>query len=149
MALFVGGLAQLLAGMWEFACGNTFGATGELDSSLSLSPCCRRGRQFLTAKLLSRFALTAHDDCLIGVRGVTRLLDLVPRIKRYFPAYPQRLMRVFFCSVLVVWRFLALVRDRLHPRLWNHSRVRGCPTRRDQQRIGHLLDDMDGPRFVH
>ena len=29
MALFVGGLAQLLAGMWEFACGNTLGATGE------------------------------------------------------------------------------------------------------------------------
>ena len=29
MALAVGGLAQLLAGMWEFACGNTFGATGE------------------------------------------------------------------------------------------------------------------------
>jgi len=27
MALFVGGLAQLLAGMWEFAAGNTFGAT--------------------------------------------------------------------------------------------------------------------------
>jgi hypothetical protein len=27
MALFVGGLAQLLAGMWEYACGNTFGAT--------------------------------------------------------------------------------------------------------------------------
>jgi len=27
MALFYGGLAQLLAGMWEFATGNTFGAT--------------------------------------------------------------------------------------------------------------------------
>ncbi|CCM02706.1 uncharacterized protein FIBRA_04812 [Fibroporia radiculosa] len=27
MALFVGGLCQLLAGMWEFACGNSFGAT--------------------------------------------------------------------------------------------------------------------------
>ena len=27
MALGVGGLVQLLAGMWEFACGNTFGAT--------------------------------------------------------------------------------------------------------------------------
>jgi hypothetical protein len=27
MALAIGGLAQLLAGMWEFACGNTFGAT--------------------------------------------------------------------------------------------------------------------------
>src|ERR1700730_8374550 len=29
MALFFGGLAQFLAGMWEFASGNTFGATGE------------------------------------------------------------------------------------------------------------------------
>ena len=29
MAGFCGGLAQLLAGMWEFAAGNTFGATGE------------------------------------------------------------------------------------------------------------------------
>jgi len=27
MALGVGGFVQLLAGMWEFACGNTFGAT--------------------------------------------------------------------------------------------------------------------------
>jgi len=27
MAYFYGGLCQLLAGMWEFACGNTFGAT--------------------------------------------------------------------------------------------------------------------------
>ncbi|OBZ79637.1 Ammonia transport outward protein 2 [Grifola frondosa] len=27
MALFVGGLAQFIAGMWEFACNNTFGAT--------------------------------------------------------------------------------------------------------------------------
>lgn len=27
MALGYGGLVQLLAGMWEFACGNTFGAT--------------------------------------------------------------------------------------------------------------------------
>ncbi|KDQ51394.1 hypothetical protein JAAARDRAFT_41243 [Jaapia argillacea MUCL 33604] len=27
LALFTGGLAQLLAGMWEFAVGNTFGAT--------------------------------------------------------------------------------------------------------------------------
>jgi len=34
MALFCGGLAQLLAGMWEFATGNTFGATG--TSSLLL-----------------------------------------------------------------------------------------------------------------
>jgi uncharacterized protein len=29
MALFYGGLSQLLAGMWEFVTGNTFGATGE------------------------------------------------------------------------------------------------------------------------
>jgi hypothetical protein len=29
MAIFCGGLAQLLAGMWEFPKGNTFGATGK------------------------------------------------------------------------------------------------------------------------
>jgi len=28
MACFCGGLAQLLAGMWEFPRGNVFGATG-------------------------------------------------------------------------------------------------------------------------
>ena len=32
MAMGVGGLAQLLAGMWEFATGNTFGATGVCPS---------------------------------------------------------------------------------------------------------------------
>lgn len=36
MALFVGGLCQLLAGMWEFAAGNTLGATGEVTFPLSL-----------------------------------------------------------------------------------------------------------------
>ena len=29
MALFTGGLAQLLAGMWEFPRGNVLGASGE------------------------------------------------------------------------------------------------------------------------
>lgn len=29
MAFGVGGLTQLLAGMWEFGTGNTFGATGK------------------------------------------------------------------------------------------------------------------------
>ena len=36
MALFYGGLAQLLAGMWEFATGNTFGATGKSGFILTL-----------------------------------------------------------------------------------------------------------------
>ena len=37
MAIFCGGVAQLLAGMWEFPRGNAFGATGEvlsMDNSL-------------------------------------------------------------------------------------------------------------------
>jgi succinate-acetate transporter protein len=38
MALFYGGLAQLLAGMWEFAAGNTFGATGEYWVKVSHHP---------------------------------------------------------------------------------------------------------------
>ena len=33
MAIFTGGLAQLLAGMWEFPKGNMFGATGESSFS--------------------------------------------------------------------------------------------------------------------
>ncbi|KAG5635332.1 hypothetical protein H0H81_011706 [Sphagnurus paluster] len=31
MALFAGGLSQILAGMWEFPRGNTFGGTGEYE----------------------------------------------------------------------------------------------------------------------
>lgn len=37
MAIFCGGLAQLLAGMWEFPRGNVFGATGEFSLN-SLAP---------------------------------------------------------------------------------------------------------------
>jgi hypothetical protein len=33
MAIFCGGLAQLLAGMWEFPRGNALGATGEPRST--------------------------------------------------------------------------------------------------------------------
>jgi len=33
MAIFTGGLVQLLAGMWEFPRGNVFGATGERPPS--------------------------------------------------------------------------------------------------------------------
>ncbi len=38
MALFYGGLAQLLAGMWEFVAGNTFGATGEFWGNFPFFP---------------------------------------------------------------------------------------------------------------
>jgi hypothetical protein len=34
MAIFTGGLVQLLAGMWEFPRGNVFGATGERPCAL-------------------------------------------------------------------------------------------------------------------
>ncbi|KAG6877376.1 hypothetical protein C0993_007963 [Termitomyces sp. T159_Od127] len=33
MGIFCGGLAQLLAGMWEFATGNTFGAAAPMAAS--------------------------------------------------------------------------------------------------------------------
>ena len=39
MALGVGGLAQFLAGMWEFAAGNTFGATGEHSCAYMMIRC--------------------------------------------------------------------------------------------------------------
>ena len=70
MALGVGGLAQLLAGMWEFASGNTFGATGELHlparSQLHFpriqtrATICRSGRSSPSQR---------------GSAGVTPLLD--------------------------------------------------------------------------
>ena len=41
MALFVGGLAQFVAGMWAFAVRNTFSATG---ACLSPLPACLRVR---------------------------------------------------------------------------------------------------------
>lgn len=34
MAIFSGGLVQLLAGLWEFPRGNVFGATGNLNLQL-------------------------------------------------------------------------------------------------------------------
>jgi succinate-acetate transporter protein len=37
MALFGGGLVQLLAGMWEFPRGNVFGATGRLLADIVAS----------------------------------------------------------------------------------------------------------------
>lgn len=37
MAIFTGGLAQLLAGMWEFPRGNQFGATGKFLCSTFIS----------------------------------------------------------------------------------------------------------------
>ena len=42
MALFVGGLAQFVAGMWAFAVRNTFSATG---ACLSPLPACLRHRR--------------------------------------------------------------------------------------------------------
>jgi succinate-acetate transporter protein len=32
MAIFAGGLLQFIAGMWEFARGNVFGATGKFSN---------------------------------------------------------------------------------------------------------------------
>jgi uncharacterized protein len=41
MAIFYGGLSQFIAGMWEFAAGNTFGATSTFQVLSSLW--CLRG----------------------------------------------------------------------------------------------------------
>jgi hypothetical protein len=41
MAIFYGGLCQFIAGMWEFASGNTFGATGESQGLLHRLGCLR------------------------------------------------------------------------------------------------------------
>ena len=61
MAIFCGGLAQLLAGMWEYPRGNTFGAAGELF--LMCLHCCIRcnfppfWNYFLISRILTFSAL--------------------------------------------------------------------------------------------
>lgn len=50
MAVACGGLAQLLAGQWEFVCGNTFGATALSSFGAFWIRCvcfCRRSFQVL------------------------------------------------------------------------------------------------------
>ena len=72
MALFVGGLAQLLAGMWEFAAANTFGATGT-----SFVVKFRTFSSFPVATGSSRWA---HATCqaLSPIAYWTGLLGFVP-----------------------------------------------------------------------
>jgi hypothetical protein len=59
MAIFVGGLAQLLAGMWEFPRGNQFGGTGEFPCSFRALLACfafappLRGSVFACSRLQS------------------------------------------------------------------------------------------------
>ena len=80
MALFVGGLVQILAGMWEFAAGNTLGATGEsarLSISTSIFAFCDDGSSTFRArsaghtdvhKLRSNFLRSSPSTINIPVR---------------------------------------------------------------------------------
>ena len=52
MALFYGGLAQILAGMWEFKTGNIFGATC-FTSFGRCSARCHNGRLLVRTPLIS------------------------------------------------------------------------------------------------
>ena len=70
MALFVGGLAQFVAGMWEFACANAFGATGEWPSRLRR--CDRTSGGALPSVLQNLRRISSHS-----VHHVRRLLDVV------------------------------------------------------------------------
>ena len=65
MALFYGGIGQMLAGMWEFVTGNTFGATGGywgnflniLSSSFGVGGVMPRGRTILVYSVESHIVL--------------------------------------------------------------------------------------------
>lgn len=81
MALFVGGLCQLLAGMWEFAAGNTLGATGELNFRI-------RSRSFSAFSEMSRLHSLARAsvftrdpaDPTFPLLDIAITLSLPPRI---------------------------------------------------------------------
>ena len=66
MAIFCGGLAQLLAGMWEFPRGNVFGATGEWQF------------HFLVSNVPSQFAFRARGALLrIPFESLVALSSLI------------------------------------------------------------------------
>ena len=50
MACFCGGLAQLLAGMWEFPRGNTFGGTGEFAFDQQIPVPVDRGHDLISLR---------------------------------------------------------------------------------------------------
>ena len=134
MALGVGGLAQLLAGMWEFASGNTFGATGELHlparSQLHFpriqtrATICRSGRSSPSQR---------------GSAGVTPLLDAASSLiyfalspVNFYPSagpfirvlqYLADALSLSPCSLYILRWILAVVRHALHPWLWHPRRL--------------------------
>jgi len=139
MALWYGGLAQLLAGMWEFATGNTFGATGELFFHYHIQvmavaanlPGPGRVRhvpydvgevRLLALLLRSVWHKTHFTPCRHGVcRNVSARHG--PSL---FVLFGRLADNLFFplLSFHVLWRILALVCDHTHSRLWRHRGLR-------------------------
>lgn len=62
MAIFTGGLVQLLAGMWEFPRGNVFGATGERSSDFPRFQSCYQSGQIRSIVLILNILLYRLRD---------------------------------------------------------------------------------------
>jgi hypothetical protein len=128
MALFYGGLAQFLAGMWEFVAGNTFGATGESCGSFPIiHSWVIQGWRFMVH--LTCECTTCSYAPGVAHRASSKLLYLsncchTTEAEITFglctargPPLSVLLTTVIACSVLLLWCILALIRGHLHPRL--------------------------------
>ena len=120
MALFFGGLAQFLAGMWEFATGNTFGATGESGTFHSIS---LHHTQVMAASAIIKTWTICHRMILC------RALLRASQSAAYFnadlgaEAYP-RLVAARLCTrCLADYLFLG---QRLRPTAHSGSRLPPC-----------------------
>ena len=143
MALFCGGLAQLLAGMWEFPRGNVFGGTGELTSPISFTG--RRGRQggssiasknLVVANLSATFPSAechpshstadaiSHDDFDYMYRDNSNLQVLA--LISFFPCHSFNFKPLTpnTNSFHFLWSILDVICYYPHPREWNRRFVR-------------------------
>ncbi len=126
MALFFGGLAQFLAGMWEFATGNTFGATGESGTFHSIS---LHHTQVMAASAIIKAWTACHRMILCGecfvllkARRISSMPTWVPKrihgLSRPVSVFRRLADHLFaLCSVYVLRRILALVCHPTHPQL--------------------------------
>ena len=128
MALFYGGISQMLAGMWEFATGNTFGATGEyLWKNSPIIPfsvfrfavvvvlTCEKGEALGTHNVwFLRIIVIASKSPFFKLRHDAEItLSALPR---YHDSHTNIFFSFFLRSVYLLWCILAFIRLPLHPR---------------------------------
>ena len=136
--------------MWEFATGNTFGATGEY-----LGKFCHH----LFVIQVGGVIVHLTCECIIYSLGVARRVfsncatEAEITLLAYLFIGTILLIIVFFllCSIHLLWCILAFIRGALHPRLGCRRCLQDRRPKHGRQCNWHFpygLDGSHGPVFV-